>query len=353
MKFTLQCADDPATSNSVSFLLLLAVTSAVENFHNLKTVLETEPMRDLLFFCKNMQIVDDFKVICILLSIMLGRCPCPWCVWDNRSTIGSHEAAARTEDRRAEMLERLATRFNNKPEHVKDCEGFERESILPEFCRRCKLLKLFPPPGLHIMLGIFDKLYEALVKLFSEFAMEEHIAALLRLGVRKSVYFGGKFEGNATRTILSRLDDAMLRPNPEMLLNAERDAEKATQYFDLLVSFNRVVEDCFGLTRVASYGASIDDFAAKYKLSGLSQPLKVHAVLSHVKAYLEEFEEKDVGMARASEQAGEHCHGVWHRYWKRRACSEDSPSYAQRLVSALADYNYDVVDVNTTTPDAE
>lgn len=244
------------------------------------------------------------------------------------------------------MLQRLATMFNNRPDRVRDCEGFERPSVFEsEFLRRAAYLWLFPPPGLHLMLGIFAKIYEALLQALDDEERAAHDEALRTLFIHKSCYFGGKFEGNSTRKILKNLEKAGLLP-------AESNI-RGRQLYDLLSAFNDVVTSCFGLHRTENFEETIAEFRELYDKSGLSEPLKVHAVLCHVVKYLKTYEAAGVGLALPSEQALEYSHSPFWRLWKRRAAASDCPTYGKRLVGALADYNYDVVEVNTKTPVTE
>lgn len=289
------------SANSTRHQQLLAVTTAPESAENFRRIIDTPPLRTL-FFCHNVQYVCDIKAQCMMTGIMCnGRFPCVYCTWKASDGI-LDTGMRRTFDRNVSMFQRLQTRYGgNSKKHSCDCESVDAMPIV-----ECEdILKTFPPPELHMLLGNVQKPVNELLApgtpgkpaLMSAAERKAHVRALAKLRIKHSKYHGASFEGNDCRKLLSNLAASGLNAN-----------ERCQPIYDVLVAFNEVVIACFGKTRTDDFRERIADYTAAYEKSGMSVTTKAHYVMHHVADYLRFFEKPGVGLGIVSEQAIESSH---------------------------------------------
>ena len=111
-------------------------------------------------------------------------------------------------------------------------------------------------PEFHLLLGVWQKLYDNLLATMSVDEQNQHNEQLKMHGIVSSDYHGNAFEGNAMSKRLKNIPNLRLNPNHYCVIALKR--------------FYDVVEACFG-TEVSAY-----------KSTGLSCTVKVHCPCRHV-----------------------------------------------------------------------
>eukprot|EP00733_Pompholyxophrys_punicea_P000585 Pompholyxophrys_punicea_v1_NODE_178_length_2994_cov_7.487581.p1 type:complete len:680 gc:universal NODE_178_length_2994_cov_7.487581:2498-459(-) len=320
LKVTMQLLQHD-TANSVSRLQLLAVVQAPESHENLKLLfdqLKFSALRQLP--AVKITCVGDLKVEHLLMGIMQGKFPCVYCKWEHTSGFEG-ECLPRTYADHLSLYQKLQEEHGGNSKYAIKCDGVEALPVAPYD----NPLDFVAPPGLHLLLGVFHKLYDAMKAKMRARQLQLHEAALKKHCIFRSEYFGGSFEGNQVRKILKLLDSLHMLPGPE--LSALRE-------------LNRVVVACFGMHREADYQKRIADFIDAYKRTKLSVTLKVHVLAKHVVDYLETRSEANMGLAFYSEQATESSHSKYKRAWKRFKTNVDNPLYGERLLNCVKDFNF-------------
>lgn len=315
------------SSNSSAHMQLLIVSTAPESCHNFRSLLQSEEVRQLML-CHNVQIVVDLKAMLEIIGIMAGTYRCGVCKWKQGDGFECGCELRTFEDQLSNWNTLQTTYHGNSKKFASKCSGVEAKPFIdhPDF------LWQFPPPALHLLLGILQKCYDAIIKRMQETERKAHELKLQLLGIKKSKYFGGCFEGNECRKILKNLDATGLNANADCL-----------PIYKVLEAFNEVVESCFGMTRTTDYKEKIRTFKeawieAKDQCPDMTITSKAHYVVDHVPAYLEKYEAEGVGLGLISEQAIEHSHhcfkGVWDLRYKR---SEPRPIALPEAPAELAE----------------
>ena len=195
-------------------------------------------------------------------------------------------------------------------------------------------------PELHVLIGIVSKLVKELENRIFPTQEEgkkflENWMASPSVNVRKTVYHGqANFVGNMAKLLLKKLDSlrmAVSKQNEQVVIKAE-------PFIQTLERLEAVRQACFGQLVEAGYGEKISAFSSSYRSLGISIPLKVHVLESH----LEEFLELKGGVYGAgfwSEQAPESAHREFEKEWENNRVIETHPDYLNKLVTQVVRFN--------------
>lgn len=220
------------------------------------------------------------------------------------------------------------------------------------------IIELFPPPELHLMIGVVNGIFKALEKKYSEVAVNwskvcyffitynsNKIKSFILFShlkqechVEKDILFGGSFNGNSCRKLLKNLDK--LKENLPLI---------DLDFFNVFKSFNDVVNSHFGLEykkdnaekNIKSFKTTYEKLCNKYNISCTP---KVHAVLHHVPEFCSKM---NVGLGIFNEQAFESVHADFKNTWSRFKRSPENPNYSAKLLRAVCVYN-----ANHVSPDS-
>jgi len=306
------------SNNGVKRLLLLAVVpESKEDYDILAKFLANLNLEPGLF-----HLCADLKVINISVGIMShsARYPCPFCHWQKDSKMPSDTM------RSFEGIREWHKKWNDsgaKPDKLKyfyNCRN-DPMGIFPETGR---VIDHIPLPELHIMLGVTNKLFEEMIKVYPD-----GIQWAQKLNLVKEAYHHS-FEGNECRTLLKHVDvlQAMV---------AETDTEKLPAFVEAFRAFNNVVTACFGKCLGENWQGMIDLFQEAYLKTGCSITTKVHLVIHHLASFCLQH---DCGLGRYTEQAFEAVHASFSNYWQRHLVKDSKhPDYGKRLKQAIREFN--------------
>lgn len=306
-------------STNVKSQFLVAVSEGLsENHANIQKVWSLAQIEKV-----EHTIACDMKVANILVGLQSHSCthPCPWCDVDAKElhlcgtlrTLGNVKAKYQT-FLRSGGDSKMAKFFGNVV-HEPIISGSDDKLILD----------LIPPMELHLLLGIVNHLFKALIHLWP---MADQWPTSLHLSPEP--YHGGQFTGNACHKLLKNVD----------LLQRMAEQQCAFQTFgviDILRKFGAVVSSCFGSTLGDSYSARIDEFKEAY----LAQPHisitpKAHAVFYHVKQFVQH---KKSSLGQFSEQQIEALHHDFSNQWQRFKRNQSHPDYGKQLLQCIVDFN--------------
>ena len=154
--------------------------------------------------------------------------------------------------------------------------------------------------------------------------------------VSRTMYHeGSSFVGDMAKRLLNNLDN--LGVFAENSLNAETHA-KVIPFIVALQTFNEVRKSCFGQAVSENYEKCITDFSEAYRSLGISIPLKVHLVESHLSEFIK-MKGGEIGAGYYSEQAMESCHKDFKLEWEPNKVREADNDYGRKLLSTIIRYN--------------
>ena len=155
----------------------------------------------------------DLKMSNICLGIMTHAAlhPCPYC--EGEKNVFEQDSSPRTPETISDNF-RKWQEGSGKKSTLKNYYNCSNEPLLiGEDDLSTPVLNIVPPPALHIKLGIVNKLYSELLKLFPR--LDEWPQSLY---ITKENYHGHTFEGNECNRLLKNLD-MLAKMLPENLSN--------------------------------------------------------------------------------------------------------------------------------------
>jgi hypothetical protein len=206
--------------------------------------------------------------------------------------------------------------------------------------------------SVHINIGIFNQLFQEGEDLFDE--DEENIFHrwAVELYREKADYFGGHFEGNESRYLMTHTAhcyqlvndkiEARIAVEKEARFNAERDGKadplkRSLQILAVIDSFADLVGKCFGNSLVPGWEVALENFTERYLQFGISVTPKAHCIFDHLQDFCES---NDRGLGLTSEQAGESLHQNFKKAWaKRKVKDTKNPRWALHLLKTILEYN--------------
>lgn len=182
-------------------------------------------------------------------------------------------------------------------------------------------------PELHVLQGFVNHLFwEGLVPLLGR---DRALLWPKKIKLIPKNYQGEVFEGNACRKLLNEADK---------LLNSDVSAEMKG-IISAFKSMNKVVQDCFSTNEVGSeLDKHINELNKNFKSTGVSETLKMHVLLKHLKHCLHFLDKRGLGLW--SEQAGESIHREFLKFWERYKVNDvTDPSYSTQLEKAVIEFS--------------
>ena len=206
-----------------------------------------------------------------------------------------------------------------------DCDGVENPETsdiwLSDYMQKFHLQEL------HLLLGIGQKLYDAIILNISEEEKHVHEDLLKQQDIKRSLYHGGAFEGIAMRKITKCISNLGFPTNNSSYIVLKRFAE--------------LVDSCFGKHIDGNAEELVCQFEDAFIQSGNSCSTKVHVVCRHLIPFINEYLPKGMGLGAVSEQATESAHSRFKNVWEKiYKCNEESERNFQALFHAVCDVNF-------------
>ena len=186
-----------------------------------------------------------------------------------------------------------------------------------------RVLEKFPPPELHLIIGIVAKIFNELTKKWD--GTEKW---LLEIHIDQESYHGGAFTGNSAKKLLNNISK-----REEI---AEEEMEICQPFIDAFKAFEKVVDACFGMELTDGFQNSIQEFHDAYMKLNIPVTPKVHVVLFHLPEFCEEFGR---GLGFYSEQASESVHHDFDSFWDKFKVNKTNPQFGSNLLRAVSSYN--------------
>ena len=184
----------------------------------------------------------------------------------------------------------------------------------------------FNIPELHLMLGVGQKLYDALLTTISEEEILAHENLLRSNSIQRSTYHGNAFEGNAMSKLLRTCEKLAFPPSNSAFIAMKR--------------FNDVVTSCFGTNIESEYIEYIHQFEEAFYRTGLPCSTEVHVICRHIVPFIQNYLPPGKGLGYVSEQAVECSHSRFMKVWNRYKCNQDVENYPKCIYNAVCEANF-------------
>ena len=270
--------------------ILAAAPKTPETYENCKIFIDKTCINNIKF-----HLAADLKLTNICLGIMSHASlhPCPYC--EGTKNIFEEDAAVRTLETISENHHQWKNESGKKGT-LKEYYNCSNEPLFTSLHgRTTPVLDIIPPPALHIKLGVVNKLYDELHKLFP--GLDNWPTGLY---ITREDYHGHTFEGNECNKLLDNLDN-LLEIIPQNLI----------AYYDCFVAFREAMHACLGFTLDPLYREKVDKFKEKYKTLNISVTSKVHIMFRHVPEFMDQHKK---ALGEFSEQVVESSHSKFDRF---------------------------------------
>lgn len=307
----------------VKKLLLLAIMfNTPETHFNLKTLFSLVQMSDPTMYTNNCCCTCDLKATGKMIGTQESSCstPCPYCD-KKKFNLRCKSSSSRTF---GDIRESKAN-WEKKGKKLKDAAVYNnciQDPVFTDIPDIAKIIELFPPPELHLMLGGVYKLYQEFVAIDPENVQKW----LKKCHVTPD--HNGTFNGNQSRKLLKNwhlLKD--LFPHHQSLVNC-------------LGALNEVVDSCFGMELKENYVAAIERFDELLIENQIEITPKLHIIVDHLIEFFDTLpEDNKHGLAYFGEQASESIHHMWDAYFSNFKCNQNSDNYENCLLRAISKFN--------------
>jgi hypothetical protein len=338
-------------------IMLCIVPQIKESYENLDLLFKLTKINNISF-----KFVSDFKVLLLVngQQTATSSYPSPYCFVTLRSLRGSDEKRLDDHDDIDETDETTSASVANDMNTSRECVGLKTYGDLrkshakfcslgsnKKFAKDCEST-INPPlfaeqddvyvaekcviPELHILQGYVNHLFwNGLVPLLGR---DRALLWPKKLKLIPKNYHGEIFEGNPCRKLLKEADHLN---DPEVLGDVSPIC--IVPFISAFKAMNKVVHDCFSARQVSSeLDKDIEELKKAFKATGVSETLKVHMLLHHVKHSLHFLGKRGLGLW--SEQAGESIHREFLKYWERHKINMiDDPGYGTRLQKAVVEFS--------------
>jgi hypothetical protein len=191
---------------------------------------------------------------------------------------------------------------------------------------RDMLISTIPPPELHLLLRVTNKM-------FNEFQKKcPHICEewLSKIGLVQPKLHSGEFTGNMCHKLLHKVDVLQT-------IADKKNLDTIQKYFKAFSAFREVVEGCFGKVLKPNFDQSICSFRSCYMELDISVTTAAHIVFVHLVQFCRL---KKSGLSIYSEQASEAVHKDFDNLWtSTEKLPLSHPNFDKHLLRCVVRYN--------------
>ena len=148
-----------------------------------------------------------------------------------------------------------------------------------------KILGLVNIPGLHILLGVVEKILKQIEKnLFEnkECGLQFVNRYLSKINICRVSYQGQlRLEGSACNKLLKNKDSF------ELFFQEPNLRVPTAKYIKVIRDFEKIVYGCFGKTLSPTYVKDLEEFSTSYRNLRVTISLKVHIVEQHIIEFID------------------------------------------------------------------
>ena len=337
MKFCLSIfsSSDSSTSSterktyldsSVKKIIIIAIIPDLKETHG-----NVQKVMDLLQFTNidfEYTYAMDFKLANIVAGLQSHGCtyPCLYCECPKSefSTSKARQYPLRTIGEVSKHAAAFRSIRNAEAKNFKSCvnQPLIRAADNDIFIRH------IPPPELHMLLRITNKLFKEMEK--SDIGKLVAHRWIQELGITRPQFHSNEFTGNMCKKLLTHLD-VLHR------LVMEKNAPELIPFISALSTFNDVRLACFGMELSEDFEERISNFKDKYLALDITVTPSVHVLLCHVFQFCR-FQKASLG--KFSEQASESVHRDFKELWQSTGKVDfHNKNYEANLYKTVLRYN--------------
>lgn len=321
------------TSNtSVKKLIILAIAPKVkETYGNLRFILNMLNIKevDFVFFT-----AVDLKMGNILAGIQSHSsthpcmyCECPKHEFQNPLKSKSYIMRTIADIKRFSAEYEAKAKIYNPKAPAKDYKNCVAPPIVSG-SDQTMIIQAMPPPELHLLLRITNKLFNELEKDFPVIAQ----SWMKQIGLCRPEMHGGEFAGNDCRQMIKNV--FVLSNLAANQINSSEKLKAIIQSFQL---FDVVVQKCFGKNLNEGFVDSINEFHTTYLLTNCSVTTAIHILCTHVIQFCQLVK---CGLGSFSEQASEAVHSDFQKLWQSSGkINFNNENFSALLLSSVIRYN--------------
>lgn len=299
----------------VKKLLILSLAPGVpESYYNMKLILQSLQINFVSFLS-----AMDLKLanICAGMQGHSSTHPCIYC-------FAASPFLESADLRTLGDLRRLASKFDEEGRPLSRAKEFYNVVHHPLFDGPDDtfLLDIYPPPSLHILLGVVNMILEKLKRIWGDMNVKNWLKTH---NIVQSPFYDGQLQGNQCRSVLKKAGDLELALPRSLGI-----------YAISLSRFNEVVNSCYTNVLSVSYELDIKRFNDAFEKLALDKTTKVHIVTDHFVQFLKP---RSIGMSVFSEQAVESAHNLFSKIWENYKVTDSHSQYESRLFRAVMKFN--------------
>ena len=309
-------------------ILCFCAPEIKEHHWNLSNIFDLIKIYDVFTYFENVIVTGDLKLLNEIYGLMEGSAkhPCLYCTVEQQQLAGGQP---RTLD--SLMYDHESWKSNSGDDKTrKYYNNVKNPPLLHKLSEKIPILKITPPPILHIMLGVFNHIWQNMEKISNDHENPLQNFALKHNCVREA-YHGKTFEGNECAKLMNKItaDDDLL----SNLKGIER-------HIKALQILNNLRKQMFGTTLIQGWKTSLIEFNKVYQnIPNITKPVKLHILLSHCDEFLNLYG-LGKGLGFFSEQTGEAVHYKFETIFRKYKIKNiHSETYGQRLRKAVVEFS--------------
>ncbi len=177
------------------------------------------------------------------------------------------------------------------------------------------MVEFLPPPSLHIIIGLVNKLFIGLAGECKEVAMEWTRS----LHIIRDDFHGSHFPGQSCQILLGNVDSLML------LVRTQTKTAIVFKYANALRNLKKVADGCFRRILADDLKESVDKFKSSYIKTGLPITSKAHVTFTHLVEFTGTTKES---LLQYTEEAHESIHQEFKKTWSKHSLRDvQHPKY--------------------------
>lgn len=312
------------SGGSIKELIIIAIAPELkENYSNMQLMIDLVDLKAVDIF---MTYAVDLKMANIIGGIQGhgSTFPCVWCECP-KSQFHNFAVSKSYTMRTIGSIKSKSTSYKVSgmvAAEAKDYKNCVQEPLL-NGTDHTIIIKILPPPELHLLLRITNRLFKALEQKCPIIAQNW----LNHCGIVVPKLHSGEMNGNMCRRLLKKMD----------YLDGTNEPEIA-EFLDVFRAFNSVVQSCFGnALDLEHFKRKIDTFFLAYQQLRIPTTTSVHIAFVHVPQFCLL---KKAGLGPFSEQQSESAHSDFNKLWEHGGkVALNHKNFAEKLLDCVVRYN--------------
>jgi len=316
-------------NSGVKKIIIVAIApDVVETYSNVQFILSLLMIDeiDFRYVC-----AVDLKMANILCGIQSHSCTCP-CVYCGcpKSEFSDQQKSKSYAMRTIGEVKELSREFENKRRQynkkasAKDFKSCVNRPIIHGE-DTTMMIQLIPPPELHLLLRVVNKIFKELQKSYPRYAENW----LQKMGLQQPKLHGGEFTGNMCRRLLK---------NTKLLAELANDSSvesEIAKFVSVFSDFSKVVEATFGRILQPDFESHVRCFQESYSKLRITVTTAVHIVCVHLPQFCKL---EHSSLSKFSEQASESVHHDFKSMWSMSGTRQKN-GIEEKLLNCVVRYN--------------